>query len=232
MQVCRQFCDLIDHTSSLQLVIEMGAAGYDWSRLPTSLDALEKFRSVQRIWRNPQPRRLEHTIDLRPFGPQQDGTRAMPVRWALNGDLCIIPSIDEIGGNTRLEFFWLGTGTAGGAHPLYAKTTRKRYHSLELGGRWSVTFVDVAQDLLVLRNGQTLALWFYSIETGEIHRRAMKEGCGEMAGTAVTNLSGDWILGDLHVEGKQKFYLVHWPTYVSKVSAFARPSMRNYEPPC
>ena len=179
LQVCRRFKAIIDGTTSLQLAIELGAAGYRRCESQmTSTQALEAFREVQRMYRNPQSKLCKTEIEI-----SSVHTESLPrqITWWQYGNLLVgsrsrdryNEHVDEgIPTDTDIYTLWLGMG----ADPFGQQHGSLRHiHRLHFDQWMEVETVDVDQDLLVLSSYPN-RLHFVSLTTGDTHPKARWEG--------------------------------------------------------
>ena len=198
-QICRRFRAIIDGTASLQLAIELGAAGYRRceSKMPAG-EALEAFRDIQRMYRNPQSKLYELEIDISPLDSNSlprsfswwNFGNVLVGSWYHTHTVNAHPPAD-----TDIYTLWLGMGP----DPFGGQQgSQRQIHRLHFDRQLQVETVDVDQDLLVL-NGAPNTLHFMSLSTGDTHPKAHR--AGEAPRTLdippmrwIVSLSGDWLL--------------------------------------
>lgn len=171
---------------------------------------------MQRIYRNPKPRKSEVVVDLRPHTDNVDGYGFG--FWSRHGEYYI--GLRSRGNEKTLCcFIWLGT-------PSFGATKRldpERFHSFEVEGTdWLIVIADPSEDLFVIESRLSSVLYVLSLRTGHPHNRLSSSVGGRLNCTG-GNTDGDgvWILS----HGQQGPYecthqLLHWPTDTKKVSGF------------
>ena len=219
---------MIDGTATLQLLIELGAAGYRIGEAHVSAgETLEQFRRVQRMYRDPHPRRLDIEIDLLSFitHPEDRYSRFF---W-------------EQYGNVLVGFLEhdISEGQPDGMTVTTAKTlvdvlqltphmdptaSSRRMHSLVIDQSCLFATVELRKGLLLLQpNFWSLCL--LSLDTGKPHPMLAdryEHGMLQIPGLRdVHSVGGEWLLVSSTVRlGGQTSSLIlrlyHWPSGVEK----------------
>lgn len=216
MQASSRFRDIIDGTPELLLRLETQAAAYPRFKLlpgpgESIVDSLERFRNIQRAWRDPHVRKHACWTAPTPFD-----------RF-------------EIFGNVLIGQEWDSHDLS-----VVYMEAEPRLERLAFADRMFVRAVDAKQDLLIALAFDEMGLrciHFLSLTNGRKHPRAQRRALDEtwLGGASMEchhgdvfarmGVSGDWLVFEVGATADEaNFYLCHWPSgeirAVSSVRSF------------